>query len=87
MSNDELSRKLREHANSLARGRDNLYRVRAFRQAAMAVQGLTEDVTTLVGRDGGKALEDVPGIGRSLARTIAGFVCEGRAEAPALAVA
>jgi Holliday junction DNA helicase RuvA len=74
MRNDELSRKLREHASRLARAHDNLYRVRAFRQAALVVSGMNEDVTTLIGRDGGKCLEDVPGIGKSLAKTIARFV-------------
>lgn len=79
MTNDELARRLRDHASGLARVGDNLYRVRAFRQAALVVTGLPEDATTLVGRDGGKSLEDVPGIGRSLARTIVDYL---RASAP-----
>lgn len=74
MTNDELARRLRDHASGLARLGNNLYRVRAFRQAALAVSGLPVDVEVLVGRDGGKALEDIPGIGPSLARTIASFV-------------
>jgi len=76
MSNDDLARRLREHASGLARQGDNLYRVRAFRQAALAVTGLPEDVSTLLGRDGGKALEDIPGIGRSLAKTIQAYLGE-----------
>ena len=34
LTNHDIARKLREHASQLARGGDNLYRVRAFRGAA-----------------------------------------------------
>ena len=36
MKNVEISKKLRERAKELARDGDNLYRIRAFRQAAPA---------------------------------------------------
>jgi DNA polymerase/3'-5' exonuclease PolX len=74
LSNQEIARKLREHATELARGGDNLYRVRAFRQAAMAVLALPEELSTLVAADGRRALERLPGIGKSLAGTIAGYL-------------
>jgi len=77
MTNDDIARKLRAHANELARRGDNLYRVRSFRQAALAVMGLTEDVRTLVGRSGTDALADVPGIGASLAETIEVYAISG----------
>lgn len=77
MTNGDIARKLREHAAELARGGDNLYRVRAFRQAAVTVLGLTIEVESLVARGGPKALEQVPGIGRSLADTIAHFATGG----------
>ena len=73
-TNQEMARKLREHATELARNGDNLYRVRAFRQAAMAVLALPEELATLVASDGRRALERLPGIGRSLAGTIAGYL-------------
>lgn len=73
MTNDDIARCLREHAADLARRRNNLYRVRAFRQAALAVQGLPEPVVAILDTRGRSALEQVPGIGRSLAETIAGF--------------
>lgn len=73
MKNEDIARRLREHASELARGGDNLYRVRAFRRAAMAVLGLVDEVSTLVNTGGPQALERVPGIGRSLADTIATF--------------
>src|SRR5262245_57345756 len=74
MTNEEIARRLREHATELARGGDNLYRVRAFRQAAMAVLGLTDEVSALVSANGPKVLARVPGIGKSLADTIAGYL-------------
>ena len=77
MTNHEIARKLREHAAELARGGNNLYRVRAFRQAAMAVLGLTDEAQALVAVGGPAALERVPGIGKSLAETIAGYVGSG----------
>jgi DNA polymerase/3'-5' exonuclease PolX len=73
MTNADIARKLREHATELSQARENLYRVRAFRQAAMAVMGMSDEVERLVAADGPRALERVPGIGKSLADTIAHF--------------
>jgi DNA polymerase (family 10) len=73
-NNQEIARKLQEHASELAHKGDNLYRVRAFRQAAMAVMALEQDVAVLVAADGRDALERLPGIGKSLAETIAGYL-------------
>jgi len=76
-TNQEISRKLREHANGLANNGGNLYRIRAFRQAAMAVLALDEDVASIVTASGQQALEQFPGIGKSLAETIANYVLSG----------
>ncbi len=74
LTNQEISRKLREQAAELARHGDNLYRVRAFRQAAMAVLALPEELTTLVESGGVGALERLPGVGKSLAATITRYI-------------
>jgi DNA polymerase (family 10) len=74
LSNHDIARKLREQASELAHKGDNLYRVRAFRQAAMAVLALPEEVSTLVANRGPQELERLPGIGKSLAGTIAGYL-------------
>ncbi len=76
LTNEEIARRLREHANELARTGNNLYRVRAFRSAAMAILGLPSDVTELLASGGTRELERVPGIGKSLATTIAGYATE-----------
>ena len=73
LTNQEIARKLREHATELARTQSNLYRVRAFRSAAMAVLGLTGEVADLVASGRARELERVPGIGKSLADTIAKY--------------
>jgi len=71
MTNTDIANRLRERARELAHSGDNLYRIRAFRQAAFAVMGLETDVSQLVSTGGPKALERVPGIGKSLSETIA----------------
>lgn len=76
MTNAEVARELRTRAAELARAGDNLYRVRAFRSAAMAVLALPEPVSELVAAAGPKALANLPGIGRSLADTIAGLATQ-----------
>ncbi len=73
LTNQEIARKLRDRATELARTGHNLYRVRAFRSAAMAVLGLSDEVAELVANGTAHRLEQVPGIGKSLAGTIAGY--------------
>lgn len=72
LTNDALARRLRAHARALADRGDNLYRVRAFRQAAMAVLELREPAAEVLAREG-----TVPGIGESVARTLTAFVTTG----------
>ena len=76
MTNEDIARKLREQANELGRSGTNLYRVRAYRQAALVVMGLPDAVERLIADGGPDVLERVPGIGKSLAETIAGLACE-----------
>ncbi len=73
LSNQEIAQKLRRHASELARMGNNLYRVRAFRTAAMAVMGLPREVAEIVAKGDTRTLERVPGIGPSLAGTIARY--------------
>jgi DNA polymerase/3'-5' exonuclease PolX len=77
MTNIEIARKLQEHAAELAQERHNLYRVRAFRQAAFAVLGLPQEVTDVIAAFGPAGLQGVPGIGNSLAETIANYAQRG----------
>ena len=86
LTNHEIARKLREQATQLSRAGDNLYRVRAFRQAAMAVMAVPEDLAELVAAEGRKALERLPGIGKSLASTIVRYLDEEAPRGPTRAV-
>lgn len=70
MTNDAIADQLRRHASELSRGGDNLYRVRAFRQAAFTVLTLNRPVHEILEKQGRRGLEAVPGIGRSLAEVI-----------------
>ena len=78
MTNHEIADRLRAHAAHLARCGDNLYRVRAFRQAAMAVLGLPAPAAA-VGRAGLTAA----GVGPSIAATVARYAADGVWEADA----
>jgi DNA polymerase (family 10) len=66
MTNDDLALRLRAHATELARKGDNLYRVRAFRQAAFAVMSLTTPAEKLTREQ----WMQLPGIGNSLAEQL-----------------
>lgn len=72
-TNHEIAIRLRRHAAILAARGENLYRVRAFRQAAIAVLGLNRPVAEL-GREG---LKEIRGIGESLAETVGQFATTG----------
>ena len=54
-----------------------------FKLAAMAVLALPQEVAELVAHDGQKALERLPGVGKSLASTIASYVASSREAGPA----
>jgi DNA polymerase (family 10) len=54
---------------------ENPFKVRAYRNAARAIEGLTADVRTLVA---GKKLGDVPGIGEALEQKLTQLVTTGR---------
>jgi Holliday junction DNA helicase RuvA len=74
LTNHQIAQRLRQQATALARGGDNLYRVRAFRQAAMTVLALPVELSALVAVKGRGALEHLPGVGKSLAETIVGYL-------------
>lgn len=77
MTNEEIARRVRTHAGELARGGENLYRVRAYRRAAVAVLGMDRPVKDVLDAGGRAALAAVPGIGESLAETIDVFATLG----------
>ena len=73
LTNEEIAVRLRRHAAELASRGENLYRVRAYRQAALTILGLNQPVADL-GREG---LLQIRGIGESLAETLGQFAATG----------
>ncbi|MGL4421444.1 MAG: helix-hairpin-helix domain-containing protein [Gemmataceae bacterium] len=73
MTNHQIAEQLQRHARSLAAAGHNLHRVRAFRQAAMTVLSL-EGAAEAFTRPEWEAL---PGIGASLAATLAEWTATG----------
>ena len=71
MDNPNIARELLRYARELAADGDNLYRVRAYRQAAGLIQALDRPVADLVAQAGPRGLRTLPGVGPSLAKTIA----------------
>ena len=71
MDNPTIARELLRQARDLAADGDNLYRVRAFRQAAGLIQSLDRPVIDLLSASGLRGLRSLPGVGPSLAKTIA----------------
>src|SRR5581483_1018352 len=62
VTNADVARILRATADLLELGGENPFRVRAYRNAARVIEGLTLPVAALAMR-GPKLLDDLPGIG------------------------
>jgi hypothetical protein len=77
MNNKTIAEKMLEYANHLEAREANVYRVRAYRQAAQTVLQLDRQVKDLLGAEGRAGLEALPGIGQHLSYTIEGLVRTG----------
>jgi hypothetical protein len=76
--NDDIAGRLDEVATLLeAQGADR-FRVRAYRRAGETLRSLPEPVSAIHARGGLEALEALPGIGPSIARSIAVVLAWGR---------
>ena len=78
IANADIARQLDEVADLLDIGGGNALRVRAYRRAARAVEGLPRSVTDML--RAGEDLDTLPGIGRDLAAKIAILAGGGRLE-------
>ncbi|MFQ5848096.1 MAG: DNA polymerase/3'-5' exonuclease PolX [Candidatus Methylomirabilales bacterium] len=74
MQNVEIARILNVMADTLEIKGDNPFRIRAYRRAAHNIEGLAEDVATLIE---GETAEKIPGIGKDLATKIREIVTTG----------
>lgn len=77
MRNKEVARLLEDIADVLEVKGDTPFRVRAYREAARRIEGLTESVESLVSSS---HLQDVPGVGESIAGKIKEYLEDGHSE-------
>jgi hypothetical protein len=77
MDNATIARRLNDYATFLEGEESNLYRVRAYRRAAATVLEQDRPLEDVVNEKGRAGLEELPGIGSSLAYTIEGLVRTG----------
>lgn len=77
MDNATIARKLNDYATYLEGEDTNVYRVRAYRRAATTVLEQEKPLAEVVNEKGWAGLEELPGIGSSLAYTIEGLVRTG----------
>lgn len=74
MRNAEVASLFNEIADFLEIKGENPFRVRAYRRAAQAMEGLTEDIAAVAARGG---LQEIPGIGKDLAGKIQEYLAQG----------
>jgi DNA polymerase (family 10) len=77
MDNATIARKLNDYATFLEGEDSNLYRVHAYRRAAATVLEQERSLAEVVNEKGRAGLEELPGIGPSLAYTIEGLIRTG----------
>ncbi|HKI57317.1 MAG TPA: helix-hairpin-helix domain-containing protein [Trueperaceae bacterium] len=78
LANDALARRLDDVAALLEEQRANPFRVRAYRNAADALRQLDSPVASIYRDQGIAGLEELPGIGESIARSLRALLTTGR---------
>lgn len=77
-TNAEIADALDRVADLLEAQEANRFRVRAYREGARTVRARGESIAELLGSGGRQALEELPGIGKSLAAAIGELAATGR---------
>ncbi|MGZ4989037.1 MAG: helix-hairpin-helix domain-containing protein [Limisphaerales bacterium] len=76
--NVEIAGRLDEVANIFAEQGANRFRVQAYRRAANVLRRLSRSVADIFAEEGIEGLEQIPGIGASIARAIRDILLHGR---------
>jgi len=76
--NTQIAMKFQEMSDLLLQQGANPFRIKAYRQAAVTLSELGQDVAEIFQQEGNKGLEALPGIGRGIATAIAEIVTTGR---------
>ena len=77
MDNATIARKLNDYATYLEGEDSNVYRVHAYRRAATTVLAQSRSLAEMIAEKGRAGLDELPGIGSSLAYTIEGLIRTG----------
>jgi DNA polymerase/3'-5' exonuclease PolX len=77
MENRVIARRLREYARYLEGQDENLYRVKAYRNAAAVMESLRRQACDLFAEGGRARLEALPGIGEHLSYTLEALIRTG----------
>jgi DNA polymerase (family 10) len=77
MDNRDIARLFERVADLLEIQGANPFRIRAYRTASLTISELTTPLASMIGTDGGTALQKLPGIGRDLADKIVTIVRTG----------
>ena len=78
LTNQDIATVLREIGERLQTTGDSPFRVAAYRRAATTISMYPRDVVEILSQEGEAGLRRLPGIGKSLARTLARLVRQGR---------
>ena len=76
MENSTIARLLAETADLMEIAAEDPFRIRSYRNAATAVEGLTERLADIA-RDPAKKLTDIPGVGKGIAAVIEEILARG----------
>jgi DNA polymerase (family X) len=77
MDNITIARRLMAHADTLGQHGSDLYRRRAFRNAAEVLLRLERPAAEIVATEGRSGLKALPGVGASLSRVIEELILTG----------
>lgn len=77
MNNSEIADAFDEIASLLRAGKENVFKIRAYRTAAAVIRDLPEPVEQLLGED---RLREIPGVGEAISKKIRELVSTGQLE-------
>ncbi len=78
MKNSDIARILYNIAIYLEMGEESVFKVRAYEKAAQAIESLPEAIDEIYKRGGIHSLEEIPGVGKSIAEKITEMLATGR---------
>ena len=75
MKNEEISGIFRDIADLLERKKENWFKIRAYRKVADSIDGLVDEVETLVSED---RIQEIEGAGTAIKKKITEIITTGK---------